>query len=129
MTEGLERGLVASLTPKELVQMFDKDKSMDSPTPSYPTKHNLAADLADRIPGMNLDSKMNNATVIESLVDPVYRALQEAQLEITMLKSQRDHLTRMEEEQRMLANQFREQLSESGELVAELRESLKEAIP
>ena len=102
---------------------------METPILSYPTKHNLAADLADRIPGMQADSKMNNATVIESLVDPVYRALQEAQLEITMLKSQRDHLTRMEEEQRMLANQFREQLSESGELVAELRESLKEATP
>ena len=112
MTEGLERGLVTPLTPKQLVEMFKKDKSMDSPTPSYPTKHNLAADLADRIPGMKADSKMNNATVIESLVDPVYRALHEAQIQITMLKSQRDHLVACEERQRMLAEQFREQIGQ-----------------
>lgn len=83
---------------------------MDAPIPKYPTKHNLAADIADRIRGMQADSSTNNATVITNLLDPVYQALFDAELKIGLLKAQRDNLVRMEENQRMLANRLREQI-------------------
>ncbi|HEU4345905.1 MAG TPA: hypothetical protein VFU31_30505 [Candidatus Binatia bacterium] len=88
------------------------DQTSSTKIPAYPSKHNLAADIADRIHGMNLDSKINNATVIETLVSPVYEALHNAQLKIGLLKLQRDNLVRMEEEQRMRANLLRKKVDD-----------------
>ena len=43
---------------------------------SIPTIHNLAADIAHRIPEMARDSAMNNAEVIESMLKPLYEAIE-----------------------------------------------------
>lgn len=83
-----------------------------------PTIHNLAADIADRIEGMNLDSRLNNAEVIATLIKPVYEELTAARAanfacqreldrmdkEVTHLREQRDHAVRMEETMRMEKN-------------------------
>jgi hypothetical protein len=44
-----------------------------------PTIHSLAADVADRIPGMQADCKLNNAQVITQLLQPVYEHIRQQQ--------------------------------------------------
>ncbi len=44
-----------------------------------PTIHLLAADIAGRIREMRLDSNINNAAVIETLLEPIYRRIKDAE--------------------------------------------------
>jgi hypothetical protein len=48
------------------------------------TIHNLAADISDRIEGMQCDAKWNNAQVIESLLKPVYEELTNTRIKLSL---------------------------------------------
>lgn len=76
--------------------------------PKCPTRPNLAADIADRIAGMQLDSRTNNAQTIETLLSPVYDQLHNEQLKVGLLKLQVTNLTKMAEEAQAQVRQLRQ---------------------
>lgn len=78
-----------------------------------PTKHNLAADIADRFHGPNRDSsKHNTAAVVATLLEPLYQEILDLRTKNSLLTTMKDHLTAMEERQRSLANELRAQLEQ-----------------